>query len=80
MNFITKYNVGDKVFVLENNLIVCDKIEGICVTHGKIAIRGSKHRLSFEKNDCKIYYRLEKKFNKYESDLFKTKEDLIKSL
>lgn len=69
-----KFNIGDSAFVIENNKIECltvcrvtyDKIEGHCGASIQYHLRRHNHT-----DAVGIFF---------ESDMFKTKEDLIKSL
>lgn len=69
MTIKTKYNVGDEVWVmdgLESGKIVCDRIKEVCFMASS--------------DKMELWYRLEIYPCLYESELFSTKEELIKSL
>ena len=75
----TKYNIGDKVYYLDNNKIKCTILEH-GFTCGFSPFTPRKH--------TEINYIVEKQGGmkelnyiwKWEKELFKTKEDLLKSL
>ena len=69
MEIKTKYNVGDKVYFLSNNAVVCLPIDTI--------------RIEIDKNNNIIKYRISNNGTcewRQEDKLFTTKEELLKSL
>jgi hypothetical protein len=67
MTIVTGYNLGDEVwFRLESGKIVCDRIKEVCFMASS--------------DKMELWYRLEIYPCLYESELFPSKEGLIKSL
>lgn len=72
MEIKTKFNLGQKVYLLWNNKVVCPQIEGIIVR---------VNTLGYGEKDISITYELvelDKRFD--EEVLFATKEELLQSL
>ena len=72
MEIKTKFNLGQKVYLLWNNKVVCPQIEGISVRVNALG-NGEK--------DISIIYELvelDKRFD--EEVVFATKEELLQSL
>lgn len=72
MEIKTKFNLGQKVYLLWNNKVVCPQIEGISVRVNALG-NGEK--------DISITYELvelDKRFD--EEVIFATKEELLQSL
>ena len=72
MEIKTKFNLGQKVYLLWNNKVVCPQIDGIFV---------SVNALGNGEKDISIIYELVELDKRYDEEvLFATKEELLQSL
>lgn len=72
MEIKTKFNLGQKVYLLRNNKVVCPQIDGIFVRVNALE-NGEK--------DISIIYELVELDKRYDEEvLFATKEELLQSL
>ena len=72
MEIKTKFNLGQKVYLLWNNKVVCPQIDGIIVR--VIALGGGE-------KDIYIVYELDELDKRFDEEvLFATKEELLQSL
>ena len=76
MKVETLFNAGDKVFILHNNKIANGPIKSIDIKQSKDLIE-VKYWFKFDNASALYGYDL---VSKLESELFETKEQLIKSL
>ena len=84
MEIKTKYNIGDKVWFMENNHIVHSTICGYCISYGVGAFYG-KYGTGDPQIDVSYNLRggdvcVASVMNIKEDELFPTKEELLKSL
>lgn len=83
MEIKTKYNIGDKVWFMENNHIVHSIIYGYCISYGVGAFYG-KYGTGDPQTSTSYHLiggdMLERSVNMEEEELFPTKEELLKSL
>lgn len=72
MEIKTKFNLGQKVYLLWNNKVVCPQIDSIIVR--VIALGGGE-------KDISIVYELDELDKRFDEEvLFATKEELLQSL
>lgn len=75
MEIITKYNIGDKVYFMEDNKVVCDNITIIIITiTSPLSVDKVKYYFT-ERNNPIDYERM-----RFQNQLFTNKEDLLKTL
>jgi hypothetical protein len=78
MNIKTQFNVGDKVFFLSHNKVTEGRVKRIVVECSKGSSKKDTELVTI-RYDIRISDNLSS-YDKYESECFPTKEDLINSL
>lgn len=78
MNIKTQFNVGDKVFFLSYNKVTEGWVKRIIVDCSKELSKKDTELVTIQ-YDIRVSDNLDS-YDKYESECFPTKEDLVKSL
>ena len=72
MEIKTKFNLGQKVYLLWNNKVICPQIDGILIRINALGNNEKDISITYE------FVELDKRFD--EEVLFATKEELLQSL